>query len=43
MPGDKNFIVQRGDLVRIDEASEPGADDCATCVDLWHGRSWVRA
>jgi hypothetical protein len=26
----------------VEEAVESSADDCATCVDLWHGRRRVR-
>jgi len=34
--------VGRGDPSDVEEAVESSADDCATCVDLWHGRRWVR-
>jgi len=34
--------VPRGDPAEVEEARASSADDCATCVDLWHGRRWVR-
>jgi hypothetical protein len=34
--------VPRGDPADVEEALESSADDCATCVDLWHARRWVR-
>ena len=34
--------VRRGDPDGVEEASEACSDDCATCVDLWRGRRWVR-
>jgi hypothetical protein len=35
-------IVRRGESVEVEEVNRPSADDCATCVDLWRGRRWVR-
>ncbi len=34
--------VPRGDPDAVEEASEESLDDCATCVDLWRDRRWVR-
>lgn len=34
--------IPRGDPADVEEAVESRADDCATCIDLWHGRRWVR-
>lgn len=34
--------VPKGDPADIQEVAEAGAEDCATCVDLWLGKNWVR-
>jgi len=34
--------VPKGNPAEVEEAIESSEDDCATCVDLWHGRRWVR-
>lgn len=33
---------QQGDPADVAEVTEPEAEDCFTCVDVWRGRQWVR-
>ena len=34
--------VPKGNPADIQEVAKAGAEDCATCVDLWLGQNWVR-
>jgi len=33
-------VVQCGDASDVAEATEPDADDCVTCVDIWRECQW---
>lgn len=35
-------LMHRGDCTNIVEATQPTAEDCVTCVDVWRERELVR-
>ncbi|WP_183095997.1 hypothetical protein [Nocardioides stalactiti] len=34
--------IPASDPADIDEAHDASPEDCATCADVWLGRTWIR-